>query len=132
MPVTSEAQIKALSHFSDEQLRNCCVTSDEKVSSFSRGGLVKRKLIGPDEKLGWPHGFEITHMQLIADASADQVSYPGSEVLFVHTGELTVILTDETWRLFPGDTATIPKGTARQFINTSDKPVEFLRVRGDI
>lgn len=130
MPVTSEDQVKALSRFSDEQLRNCCVTSEEKVSSFSRNGLVKRKLIGPDAKLGWPHGFEITHIQLIAGASADPVSYPGAEVLFVQAGELTVSLPDETWRLFPGDTATIPKGAARQFINSSDKPVEFLKVRG--
>jgi len=132
MPVTSKKQVEALSNFSDEQLRNCCITSDEDVSSYSRGGLIKRKLIGPDAKLAWPHGFKITHMQLIPDASADQVSYPGSEVLFIHSGELTVKLIDETWRLFPGDTATIPKGAARQFINASDKAVEFLRVRGDV
>ena len=53
-------------------------------------------------------------------------------MLFVHSGELTVKIMDETWRLFPGDTATIPKGAARQFINASDKAVEFLRVRGDV
>ena len=132
MPVTSIKQVEALSNFSDEQLRSCCITSDEDVSSYSQGGLTKRKLIGPDAKLAWPHGFKITHMQLMPDASADQVSYPGSEVLFVHSGELTVKLIDEAWRLFPGDTATIPKGAARQFINASDKSVEFLRVRGDV
>lgn len=132
MPVTSKEQVDALTNFSDEQLRNCCIMSDEDVSSYSRSGLIKRKLIGPDAKLGWPHGFEITHMQLTPAASADQISYPGSEVLFVQTGELTIKLMNETWRLFPGDTATLPKGTARQFLNTSDKPVEFVRVRGDV
>lgn len=132
MPVTSKEQIDALSNFSNEQLRNCCIASDEDVSSFSRGGLIKRQLIGLDAKLGWSHGFQVTHMQLMPDASADQISYPGSEVLFVQSGELTVKLIDETWRLFPGDTATIPKGASRQFLNTSDKAVEFLRVRGDV
>jgi mannose-6-phosphate isomerase-like protein (cupin superfamily) len=132
MPVTSKAQVEALSIFSDEQLRNCCITSDEDVSSISQGGLIKRKLIGSDAKLGWPHGFKISHMKLMPDASADQISYPGSEVLFVQSGELTVKLPNEAWRLFAGDTATIPKGAARQFINTSGGPVEFLRVRGNV
>lgn len=132
MPVTSQEQVNALSKFSASQLRDCCIMSSEEVSSYSRGGLTKRKLIGPDAKLDWPHGFEISHMQLTPEASADQLYYPGSEVLFVQSGELTVKLTDETWRLFPGDTATIPKGAARKFINRSDKAVEFLRVRGDV
>jgi len=132
MPVTSKKQVDALRKFSQEQLRDCCITSDENVSSFSRGGLIKRKLIGPDAKLSWPHGFEITHMQLLPGTSADQQSYLGSEVLFVQSGELTVKLRAETWQLLSGDTATIPKGAARQFLNTSDKPVEFIRVRGDV
>ena len=58
--------------------------------------------------------------------------YSGSEVIFVQSGELTVKLIDETWRLFSGDTATIPKGVVRQFLNSSDKKLEFIRVRGDI
>ena len=132
MPITSKEQVEALSNFSNEQLRNCCIASDEEVSRYSRGGLTKRKLIGPGAKLSWPHGFQISHMQLSPEASVDQLSYPGPEVIFVQSGELTVKLTDETWRLFPGDTATILKGSSRQFINKSEKPVEFLRVRGDV
>jgi len=132
MPVTSKEQVDALSIFSHEQLRACCIASDEDVLGDNREGVVTRELIGSDAKLSWPHGFEITHMQLTPEANADQISYPGSEVLFVQSGELTVKLLEETWCLFPGDTATIPKGSARQFINKSDKPVEFLRVRGDV
>lgn len=132
MPVTSRDQVKALSNFSEEQLRNCCVTSDEAVGAFNRGGLTMRKLIGPDAKLGWSHGFKLNHMTLTPSSSAEQVSHRAPEVVFVHKGELTVKFIGETWRLFPGDTATIPKGAARQFVNAADKPVEFLRVRGDI
>jgi len=132
MPVTSEAQVKALSHFSNEQLRNCCIMSDEKVKSFSRDGLIQRELIGPDAKLGWPHGFVINHMQLKPNANTDKVTYQGADVLFVQSGELTVKLDDEAWQLFAGDTATVPKGGMRQYVNQSNKPVEFLQVRGDV
>lgn len=132
MPPTSKTQVAALDRFTGEQLRDCCIFADEDASSYSRGGLTKRKLIGDRAKLGWPHGFSVTHMTLTPGAGADQISYPGSEVLFVYQGELSVQLDEETWRLFPGDTATVPKGAARQFINKSDKPVEFLRVRGDV
>jgi len=132
MPMTTKKQVNGLSRLTHDELRNCCITADENVSSFSRAGLVERKLIGPETKLDWAHGFQLSHLMLAADASADQLSYPGSEVLFVQTGELTVKLRDETWRLHPGDTATLPKGCARKFVNTSDKAVEFLRVRGDL
>ncbi|MGB0907522.1 MAG: cupin domain-containing protein [Maricaulaceae bacterium] len=132
MPVTSKAQVEALSTFTNQELRQCCIMASEEVPSFSRGGLTKRTLISSETKLGWPHGFSLMHMSLTPSASADQVSYPGTEVLFVHSGELTVKFEDETWCLFPGDTASVPKGLARQFVNRSDKPVEFLRVRGDI
>ncbi|MEP4051297.1 MAG: cupin domain-containing protein [Litorimonas sp.] len=132
MPVTSKEQVAALSKFSDEQLRNCCVTSDEKVNSHSLNGLTERKLIGPNAKLGWRHGFEVTHVQLNSDASEGKSAYSGSEVLFVHSGHLTVKLVNETWHLFAGDTATIPKGDMRQLINISDESVEFIRVRGGV
>lgn len=132
MPITSEAQVKSLNRFTDEALRNCSIKQDEKVSTFTRGGLTMRKLIGKDAKLAWPHGFRVDHMALNPSSSADQVSYPGSEVIFVHSGALTIKLLDENWRLFPGDTATIPKGAQRQFVNDSDASVEFLRVRGDV
>ncbi len=132
MAVTTRIQVEALKCFSDTQLRNCCVMSDEGVSEFSRGGLTQRKLIGPTAKLSWPHGFTLGHMTLLPHASAEQVRYPGSEVLFVHSGELTVKLMDETWHLLPGDTATLVKGSARQLVNRTDRPVEFIRVRGDI
>lgn len=132
MPVTSKEQVAALSKFSDEQLRNCCVTSDENVNGHSLNGLSERKLIGSGAKLGWSHGFEVNHVKLNSDASERQSAYSGSEVLFVHFGQLTVKLVDETWHLFAGDTATIPKGAMRQLINVSDNSVEFIRVRGGL
>jgi len=131
MSVTSEAQVKALNRFTNEDLRQCCVLKDEDVSTYRRGGLTMRKVIGKDAKLAWPHGFNVKHLTLNPSSSAEQVSYPGSEVIFVQSGELTVKLIDEKWQLCPGDTATLPKGAQRQFVNETDSAVEFLRVRGD-
>lgn len=132
MPVTTTEQIEALNRFTNSELRDCCIMADEDVESFINDGLVLRKLVGPEAKLGWSHGFSILHMRLLSRVSADQVSFPGSEVIFVQSGLLTVRMETEIWQLFSGDTATIPKGVARQFINNSDAPTEFLRIRGDI
>ncbi len=132
MPVTSQSQVDAMSNFTKQELRDCCVMSDESVPVLTRGGLTMRKLIAPDTKLGWDHGFGINHMALMPGTAADQLRYPGPEVLFVQSGELKVKLEEELWRLFPGDTATVPKGVSRQFVNDTENAVEFLRVRGDI
>lgn len=132
MPVTSRKQVEALSKFSNKQLRECCITADEEVISLSQGGLSERKLIGLDTKLNWPHGFMVNHMTLDPDAATDEISYLGSEVLFVQSGELTVKLKQETWHLFAGDTASIPKGASRQFLNASNEPAKFIQVRGDV
>ncbi len=132
MPVTSQAQVEAMDNLTERQLRDCCITAFETVDQFTRGGLVMRKLIGPDTKLNWDHGFSINHLKLSAGTSADQTSYTGHEVVFVQSGELKVKMQDETWALSPGDTGSIPPGVNRQFINISDQNVEFLRVRGGI
>ena len=132
MPQTTSEQVAAMNRLTNAELRDVCIMADEEVNSFSIGGLTQRKLIGDGCKIAWPHGFSINHLTLRPGSSAEQVSFPGPEVLFVQTGELTVKMDDESWSLYPGDTATVPKGMARQFINNSNEPVEFLRVRGDI
>ena len=132
MPVTSKNQVDALKKLSNDQLQNCCMKSNEGKKSYKNEGLTGRNLIASDSKLSWDHGFQVIHFQLEPDDFSDWNVYSGSEVIFVQSGELTVKLIDETWRLFSGDTATIPKGVVRQFLNSSDKKLEFIRVRGDI
>jgi quercetin dioxygenase-like cupin family protein len=132
MPVTSKNQVDALKKLSNDQLQNCCMKSNEGKKSYQNEGMTGRNLIHSDTKLSWDHGFQVINFQLEPGDCSDWNVYSGSEVIFVQSGELTVKLIDETWRLFSGDTATIPKGVVRQFLNSSDKKLEFIRVRGDI
>ena len=132
MPPTTAAQVGALDRLTNAELRDVCILAEENIKSVSEGGLTRRRLIGEDCKIAWPHGFTVDHIVLNGQCSAEKTYFSGPEVLFVQTGELTTLVDDEVWSLRPGDTATIPKGAARQFRNDSDVSVEFLQVRGEI
>lgn len=131
MPVTSQEEIAALQVFDNEALRGCCVMSDEPTPVLTRGGVVARKLIGETAKLNWPHGFTLEHLEIMPAGSNFSQTRTLPDVVFVHSGVLTVKVDDDVWDLHPGDTATIPAGASRQFINNGDKPVELLRVQGE-
>ena len=131
MPVTSREEVNSLQTFSDADLRACCVLSDEDVPNYTRTGTVTRKVIGEDTKLNWPHGFSVQHIAIMPSAANFSQTRTSTDVIFVHSGTLTIKLDTEVWTLFPGDTATIPSGASRQFVNNSDKVVEFLRVQGE-
>jgi len=131
MPVTSRDQVEELQKFDDTKLRNCCVKSDETVPYFSRGGMVLRHLIGGDSKLNWEHGFSASHITLMGKASSDSEVYNTADVVFVHQGQLTIKTDSGSCELGQGDTATLPRGIARQFLNEHTEPVEFIRVLGE-
>lgn len=131
MPVTNREDIEKLKVFSNEDLRKCCVFSNEPVPSYARSGTIARKLIGSDAKLNWPHGFQLHHLSYLPGSANFAQVRSVADVVFVQSGQLTVKVNDELWELRTGDTATIPRGASRQFINKSDKPVEFLRVQGE-
>lgn len=132
MPVTTDAQVNALDKLSVEQLRACCVLKGEAAPTYNRQGLTLRKLISSDAKLSWEHGFSACHMQLARGGSTDVETYEGAEVVFVHEGELVIGTGEGDWTLGPGDTATLPKGVARQYKNLSDECVNYIRVQGDL
>jgi len=131
MPVTSRQEIEKLQVMSNDGLRKCCVMSSDVIPSHDRDGVSTRDLIGAGAPIDWPHGFKIRHFKIEPGfANRDQtVSVP--DVIFIQTGALTIKVADELWHMGAGDTATIPVGETRQFINKSDKPVEFLRVQGE-
>lgn len=131
MPITSDEQIAGLKQFSNEMLRQCCVLEQEDVPTYVRGHSIQRKLIGPSSKLDWEHGFSLDQITLLPSGASEMETYSAPEVIFIHTGELTVKAGDEKWTLGPGDTATIPKAAARQYLNLHSQSVEFIRVRGE-
>jgi len=131
MPVTSREEVESLQVFSDDDLRQCCVLADEEVPTHMRGGVVTRKLIGADAILNWQHGFTIQHIKILPSSANFSQHRSAKDVIFIQSGDLTVKVDEEIWELFTGDTATIPSGASRQFINKSDKAVEFLRVQSE-
>jgi len=53
---------------------------------------------------------------------------PREELAVVFSGELTLLLENETQRLSRGDAITIPAGAARKWSNESDSPTDVLLV----
>lgn len=132
MAITSSEQIAALQTFSNANLRDCCILADEDVVTQTQDSVTQRKLIGPATKLNWEHGFSVDQFSLRPGGVTDPESHNTPEVVFVHQGEVTVRVGQEDWVLAPGDTATLPKSIARQYLNMTSAPATLVRVRGDV
>lgn len=131
MPATSRADIERLHKLDDAKLRDCCVLAGEEVATVKSSGISLRRLIGDEAKLNWPHGFSASHISLMSKSKSDAEIHNVADVVFVHTGTLTIKTDGGLCELGPGDTATLPRGLMRQFQNTHSEPVEFIRVLGE-
>ncbi|MEM9841233.1 MAG: cupin domain-containing protein [Pseudomonadota bacterium] len=132
MPVTSAAQVAALDVFSDAQLANCVVRSDQgqHAGGFDHlSGITDRTLIGR-APLNWPHGFTLNEVRLDAGAQLPRHSMDGPDVYFVHSGRVRVQIDSEETLLTAGDTLTVPKGAIRTVSNPGPAPACIVTVRG--
>ena len=100
MPPTSAAQVAALRRY----------TQAEAQSLVVRAADAPTRIIGPGAPLGWDHGYTLD--RLVDPNETTTPTQP--EVLFVHTGELTVAWADGVLTLGAGDTMTVPVGLERQ------------------
>lgn len=132
MSPTARAQIEALQTFTNEQLRECCILSNESTQIVDGEGVKRRSLIGPNGKAKWNHGFTLSQFDLSIGAATDMAAYPGHDVVFVHDGVMRIETYDGHYDLRRGDTATIPKGIGRRFVNIGNEMVDFVRVQGDL
>ena len=128
MPVTTAAQIAELQRLDNQALRACCILADEKCG----GSKNDRPLIGPSAKLDWPHGFEVDQKILPGGEKTEAESYAGSEVIFLHEGNLSIMTEGLNIDLGKGDTATIAKGAERQYSNIGSTDAIYVVVRGNI
>jgi mannose-6-phosphate isomerase-like protein (cupin superfamily) len=134
MPPTSAAQVATLKRYSQAEAEGLVwrADSNHNVSSPrppSRGpaatlaqeagpriksgvttGEEVTPIIGPGAPLGWDHGYALD--RLVDPDETATVDRP--EVLFVHTGALTVAWDDGAVTLGMGDTMTVPVGLARR------------------
>lgn len=69
----------------------------------------------PASPLAWSHGFVCRRVHLPGNRSTLTFRRDEQEVIFVHAGSLDIEIDDETERLGPGDTLTVPVGAARRY-----------------
>lgn len=151
----SDDQLTALKTPDEKRLESCVASAtdlkanqDSAILALSAGGDVEEAAVitpgetadgftpGPIEGW-WKHGFNLRRLTLAAGASLAAHSRVEEEVIFLHSGELTISATDsatdsatETVTLSAGDTITLPKGLNRTWKNTGASPVQAFVVRG--
>ncbi len=120
MPVTSPAQVAALTRYTDAQAA--------RLVARDRPARGESPVIAPDGPLAWPHAFTLHRLDLEAGDATAAGEQTGVEVVFVHRGELTVGWADGSLSLGEGDTMTLPTGLRRHF--ASDAGATAFIARG--
>jgi mannose-6-phosphate isomerase-like protein (cupin superfamily) len=105
MPRTTAAQVAAL--------HAPTVAEAEALVWRSQEGQGVDHIIAQDGTLAWEHPF--TAARLVLKADTTDIDTPiNPDVLFVHSGSLTVVWDDSALTLGKGDTMTLPLGLERQ------------------
>ena len=102
MPRTSAEQVAALHRPTASEAERLVWRAD-----LGRGTA---HIIAPDAPLNWPHSFTLDRL---ADV-IDEATPDSPEVLFVHSGTLSIAWDDGTLSLGAGDTVTMPVGLERR------------------
>lgn len=84
----------------------------------------------PPAPLAWPHGFVCRRVRLDAGAEAAAVRRIEPEVIFVHSGDLSIEVDGDVAKLSTGDTVTVPVGSARRLSSSSGADL-FVTRGGD-
>jgi mannose-6-phosphate isomerase-like protein (cupin superfamily) len=142
MPPTTEEDVERLRRLTAEQMGGCIALHDELVkngtTSGSLAGIGEIPVIGAASeaegldagKMSWPHGFNVRYVTVAPGVASKKHTRREEEVVFVHSGELTVRLPGQVFKMVAGDTLTVPVGMDREFINRSEAVVEAYVVRG--
>lgn len=140
-PTTSE-DVARLRRLTAEEMSGCVVLHRDLVrggdSTGSLADINEVAVIGDASeaegldagKMSWSHGFNVRYVTVDPGVSSKKHVRHEEEVVFVHSGELTVRLPGEEFSMVAGDTLTVPVGMEREFINRSDAEVEAYVVRG--
>ncbi len=105
MPRTSAEQAAALGRAS--------VQDAERLVWRARAGKGVTAVIGDQAPLGWPHPFTLDRIDL-RDGVSDVRTPNQPEVVFVHSGALSVAWNGGDLTLSAGDTMTLPIGLERR------------------
>lgn len=101
MPRTSAEQVAALNR--------ATARDAERLVWRATSGTGVAPIIGHGGALDWPHPFTLDRMDIVSDRATPAAP----EVLFVHTGALTISWDGGPLTLGAGDTMTVPVGLER-------------------
>ena len=141
MRATTEADVASLRRITAEEMSGCAVTHAAICNAIPSGGLPdvnEIPLIGAASEgenldagqMTWSHGFNLRFITIDAGVETSSHIRQEEEVIFVHSGTLSVQLPGCEFDAGPGDTLTMPVGVPRQYSNKGDSAVEAYVVRG--
>ncbi|MEW6999137.1 cupin domain-containing protein [Colwelliaceae bacterium BS250] len=143
MPVTSALQIAQHRVVNGKDMESIVIRTKDfpwsdstQLSRFS--GVIEASLVGESNdaegivasKLNWQHGFVVRALKFDAGAFVSAHTRSEEEVIFVHEGELTINVDEESITIGKGDNFTTPIGSVRSFVNHSDKQTIVYVTRG--
>lgn len=122
-PETRERLEQIVRHIDSDALEAVVVRDEAAIDLLppTVEGLSEAVVLGPANpaegapvsRLHWPHGFVCRRVRLAPGTVCPAVRRSEPEVVFVHSGQLTLEVEAEAVTLYPGDTATIPIGAVR-------------------
>lgn len=128
MPVTSAEQIAQHRVVSSDDMAAIVQRTDDfnwsKNSSLAQfHGVEEAALVGaecplenlPSSKLNWSHNFVVRALKLNAGAKINEHIRYEEEVVFVHQGQVEIVVDGEALLLEKGDTFTTPIESTRSF-----------------
>ncbi len=141
MRPTSEEDIAHLRRLTSDEMSDCVVSHVDLINATPFGGLSdinEISVIGTASahenlragQMTWPHGFHLRYLSIEPGVKTKAHFRQEAEVIFVHSGTLSVQLPGCEFDAGPGDTLTVPVGTVRRFSNKGDCSVEAYVVRG--
>lgn len=144
MPRTSPEQVAAVRVMNMDEMHACTCSAAEQTaaepSALGAGfaGVREYPLVGEANereqiragKLAWPHCFNLRRLELDSGSRLAAHTRDEEEVIYLHSGSLTVHWDDQALVLGPGDVLTVPIGLEHGFSNDGDEPAVSFLVRG--
>lgn len=136
MPITSKVEIDKHRVVGSDAMNDIIIRTEDFPWSKNTvlaqfNGVEEAGLVGPsnsDEgivasKLNWSHGFVVRALKLQPGALIPNHTRSEEEVLFIHQGDLDIIVNEQALSLGEGDNFTTPINSVRQFKNSSNAEV---------
>ncbi|MEM8771177.1 MAG: cupin domain-containing protein [Pseudomonadota bacterium] len=114
-----------------------CLSNDTDLARHSTG-VCEAAILGPASpaegvgaaKVSTLHGFHFRKIQFDRHARIPPHSRSEEEVVFVHSGAITLLWGGDHLELGAGDTITVPKGLVRSWRVSENAPATLFIVRG--